>query len=168
MSAPANAEIAAALGRFFHGGTGPSHTALTAAFAQGGSATPTRTTALCLTRSAGSIRSSSPLLVVHSERASCGGAADTVAGERLLRRGPRGVRPRHGSSSAAGSTPAGLANSTTVTCLSSVSPTRAAVAAQRSRKRWNGCAGQRTTQPSCSAPPRIFWSLSPSSCWTNY
>lgn len=36
MSAPANAEVAAALGRFFHTGIGPSHAALTAAFAQGG------------------------------------------------------------------------------------------------------------------------------------
>lgn len=36
MSAPANTEVAAALGRFFHGGIGPSHTALTSAFTQGG------------------------------------------------------------------------------------------------------------------------------------
>lgn len=36
MAAPANTEVAAALGRFFHTGIGPSHTALTAAFAQGG------------------------------------------------------------------------------------------------------------------------------------
>jgi hypothetical protein len=36
MSAPANAEVAAAVGRFFHAGIGPSHTRLTSAFAQGG------------------------------------------------------------------------------------------------------------------------------------
>ena len=36
MSAPVNAEIGAALGRFFHGGSGPSHTSLSSAFAQAG------------------------------------------------------------------------------------------------------------------------------------
>lgn len=36
MSAPASTEIAAALGRFFHGGVGPSHSALTSAFAHAG------------------------------------------------------------------------------------------------------------------------------------
>jgi hypothetical protein len=36
VSAPVNAEIGAALGRFFHGGSGPSHTALSSAFAQAG------------------------------------------------------------------------------------------------------------------------------------
>lgn len=33
---PVSAEVAAALGRFFHGGAGPSHTKLTTAFASGG------------------------------------------------------------------------------------------------------------------------------------
>ena len=36
MPAPVNVEVGAALGRFFHGGAGPSHTALTSAFAQAG------------------------------------------------------------------------------------------------------------------------------------
>lgn len=36
MSAPANSEIGAALGRFFHGGKGPSHTSLTSAFSISG------------------------------------------------------------------------------------------------------------------------------------
>lgn len=36
MAAPVNAEVAAAFGRFFFGGRGPSHAALTAAFAQSG------------------------------------------------------------------------------------------------------------------------------------
>ncbi len=36
MSAPVNAEVGAALGRFFHGGAGPSHASLSSAFAQAG------------------------------------------------------------------------------------------------------------------------------------
>jgi hypothetical protein len=36
MGAPVNTEVGAALGRFFHGGSGPSHSALSAAFAQAG------------------------------------------------------------------------------------------------------------------------------------
>lgn len=36
MAAPVNAEVGAALGRFFHGGAGPSHASLTSAFAQAG------------------------------------------------------------------------------------------------------------------------------------
>lgn len=36
MAIPINAEVGGALGRFFHGGKGPSHTALTSAFVQAG------------------------------------------------------------------------------------------------------------------------------------